>query len=163
MVRIFGAEAQAQDFFMACLKAPEGLKHDDPVLKQHRIRLDRMDWPGWLKPLHWGKLWIFQENVFFVPDAAWSYTCRDFRFQGAHVGRIKNRKFLLSPLARTLLSDDEYEHCFVCDDLDLVQGLVQGRSVSTDSRKTGMLGFYWKNLKLGWLKTRNGRGFWSDR
>ncbi|MFW5730825.1 MAG: RsmB/NOP family class I SAM-dependent RNA methyltransferase [Desulfonatronovibrionaceae bacterium] len=164
MVRIFGARAGAQDFFMASLKAGQKkIQVQDSALKQDRNRQDMLDWPEGVKPLKQGKLWVFQENVFFVPDKAWQYTLRNFRFQGTYVGRVKNTKFLLNPRARTLLPDAGDGPCFVCEDLDLVQGLVQGRSVSIETGKTGMLGLYWNNLGLGWLKIRNRRGFWSDR
>lgn len=165
MMRVKGAIDGGQDFFMAALtsssdeRSPERIVNHKILKKSHGepVAFDMDEGRQ-----EFGGLWNFSGNVFFVPHQAWAFINKGLWAQGIHVGKIKGKKFMLSPRMRTFLPREKRETAFKTMELDQVKRLVCGQSLEFSSSRS-LVGFYWNDLGLGWLKVKNKRLLWSDR
>ncbi|MCA1743115.1 MAG: hypothetical protein LC631_04095, partial [Desulfovibrionales bacterium] len=93
---------------------------------------------------------------------AWKYIEKGITAQGTHVGRQKKENLILNPRMRVFLPENKSEQSFTAQSHDQIENFIQGQSLSFDT-KDKLVQFYWHDLGLGWLKSRNNRLFWSDR
>lgn len=161
-VRIKGSSIGGQDFFMAALTSTD----TQEIVSAGNLRKKSASTPveccSNMGEISWGRLWDFSGNVFFVPEKAWKYIEDSVTAQGIYVGRQKKNKFFLNPRMRIFLPELKSEKSFTAQSHTQIENLIQGQSLNFSARGD-LVEFYWNDLGLGWLKSRNNRLFWSDR
>lgn len=164
MMRVKGLGTGGQDFFMAALTKGFNSKQEESVNKKKlkKVHGEQITPDFDIHKHEYGDLWNFSGNVFFVPKKAWGFINKGFWAQGIHVGRKKGNNFFLSPRMRVFLPEKTAQPVFMAKDLEQVKSLVSGQSLKFSSLKS-LVGFYWQDLGLGWLKIKNNRLLWSDR
>ncbi|MFN2267539.1 MAG: RsmB/NOP family class I SAM-dependent RNA methyltransferase [Desulfonatronovibrio sp.] len=161
-VRVNGSSIGGQNFFMSELTSQVSQEKLSFEKKNKRAAPLHVEYGQNMKDISWGKLWDFSGNVFFVPEKAWKYIEKGINAQGTHVGRQKKENLILNPRMRVFLPENKSEQSFTAQSHDQIENFIQGQSLSFDT-KDKLVQFYWHDLGLGWLKSRNNRLFWSDR
>ncbi len=160
--RVKGSSIGGQDFFMAALTSADTQEIVSARYFRKKTVPTLVEYCNNMSEISWGRLWDFSGNIFFVPEKAWKYIEKGITAQGTHVGRQKKGNLILNPRMRMFLPEEKSEHSFTAQSHGQVENLIQGQSLSFDT-KDKLVQFYWNDLGLGWLKSRNNRLFWSDR
>lgn len=162
-------------FFVACLEKPEKLRQTDllqfgqpPSPVEGAGSSAGADWdldigaePDWDR-LPSGKISCFQKRMVFLPQKALEWLPKDYNWWGPTLGRIHKNKLHLNPRIRMLLPPAEEGQGFFVSDIRELYRLLSGQSLCVSTGKR-LIGLYWHNLPLGWLKVKGGRCLWSDR
>lgn len=120
----------------------------------------------------WGKLppgevFNFNGRVFFLHQKTAVFP-GTLRWQGFELGRMHGKSFHLNTSLRKLLPEYRPGNGISTTDIRDLEALLQGRSLPlpaglVDGARSGLVGLYWRELPLGWLKVKAGRCLWSPR
>ena len=179
-LRVDGARAQAQGFYLALLRAPAASAPPDAGEHPARTRRPARAAPGSpLAPdalagpccdperLPPGTVLRFGDKVRFVPEAASACLPPGFGWQAALLGRTDGAgAFVPAPRLRCLAPRNRdggpEAPALVLEDVADVTALLEGRS-----RDTGLAGreaaLWWRDLPLGCLGLRRGRALAAFR
>lgn len=160
----------SQGFFIACLQKP-GKNTTKPNTTNEKI--DISSYPHYsldtltsfgidIHKLPQGNLVNFNSNLHFIPHAALNYLPYTLYWQGPIIGKASKTNILPSPRLRLLQSKTDLSYCLHIDSVQKLEKITQGQSIITDF-KGKELPLFWKDLPLGRLKVKNGRGFWSEK
>ena len=177
VLRIRSSHSDRGYFFVACLEKPPQGNGKDISPKDARVGESGRDHLIVGDGLHsntledmfcWenlppGKVELFRKRLVFLPDMARQVLPENYYWWGATLGRVHKNKFHPNPRMRVLLPPAEEDGSAILAtriaDLDR---LLSGQSLNVSSRQR-LMGLYWHDLPLGWLKVKGGRCLWSDR
>lgn len=161
-LRIDEAGSEAQGFYIACLRKPGTFtpeaREADPLpshqlFSSANLALFGMD-PALLPP---GELACFKDTLHFLPEQARFFPA-SVRWQGMALGKCSGQGPY--PRLRALFGPETTLPRLVLEDVQLLEGLLQGQSLRTDlPGKQAVL--YWRELPLARIRLQNGRALWS--
>ena len=176
VLRIQSSYSERGYFFVACLEKPAEANAGEVSGQDCKTSQRKRDRRSLGEDLHldpkedifcWenlppGKVELFQKRVVFLPEKALQVLPRDCYWWGATLGRMHKNKFHPNPRMRTLLPAAEEPESVQATEIADLNKLLSGQSVSISTSKR-LIGLYWQDLPLGWLKVKGGRCLWSDR
>jgi len=173
VLRIRSSQSDRGYFFLACLEKPgQGSLEDHSLqeqgLEQNRPRvgkglnLNTLEEMFCWENLPPGKVELFQKRLVFLPEVARQVLPDDYYWWGATLGRVHKNKFHPNPRMRVLLPTAEEDVSILATRIADLDRLLSGQSLNVSSRQR-LMGLYWQDLPLGWLKVKGGRCLWSDR
>lgn len=175
VLRIRSSQSDRGYFFLACLEKQDENRVGDYSLQDEGIRKDSRNLAvgeGFnLQPhremFRWenlppGRVELFQKRVVFLPQKARQVLPEDYYWWGATLGRMHKDKFHPDPRMRLLLPPAKEDAGILATQIADLDRLLSGQSLNVSSRQR-LIGLYWHNLPLGWLKVKGGRCLWSDR
>ena len=165
MFRVNGSREGGQDFFMAALttsrlsnqSANRYASEPSAVDSGEHIAIDKS-----LQKPDGGSLWNYSGKVYFVPEKAWNLIRSGLAAKGTAAGKKTGDRFVPAPGMRSFLPEYVSEQDLNLFDIAQIRALHSGQSLNF-STAASLAGLFWKGLRLGWLKAKNGRVLWSGR
>ncbi|WP_045216628.1 RsmB/NOP family class I SAM-dependent RNA methyltransferase [Desulfonatronovibrio magnus] len=162
MFKVMGRRLGGQDFFMAALESTKADQDGQRPIPMKKNRAEQVAFTNDMRQLTHGRLWNFSGKVFFVPERAWEFIGAGVNAAGLHAGKRSRNNFLVWPGMRAFLPGKDCGTYYAVRDVSELRSLINGQSLSVTG-ESRMIGLYWNDLGLGWVKIRKNRLFWSDR
>ncbi|MCF8039049.1 MAG: RsmB/NOP family class I SAM-dependent RNA methyltransferase [Desulfohalobiaceae bacterium] len=166
-VRIQGGASKGQSFFLAALHKPG---HEERPGRSASYGSDPDFYPenpfahpACFARVPAGRIQEENRSLEFVPEKALQELPDEIKWQGFYLGK-KRETPLVSARARLLLPPRGLGPELVLDSVQELQQLLSGQSLQvTAPPGQRVLGLYYRDLPLGWLRVKGSRCFWSDR
>lgn len=164
-----------QGFFFAALTKPgQDARTGSPHPGQREIQVQTLDvraFPGhefvdWDK-LPPGRVAGFNGRAVFLHDKTERFP-GVLHWQGFELGRMHGERIRLNTRLRRLLPEYNPDIGLRIEDVQELNALIQGRGLPLPGRyaraaHSHSIGFYWRELPLGWLTVKGTRCLWSPR
>lgn len=170
VLRVDQERSEAQGFYLSCY-VKKGERRDEEE-RAYALPGEALD-PRKLADdggLAWdnpppGKIALFKERCFFLPQAAARVLPDGLRFQGLLLGALKKRAFKAHPRLRRLALPFDRAGGVNAQTPDEILTLLSGQSalLADDAPSGGAPGLYYKGLPLGLLTKKGARLLWSGK